>query len=134
MNQSVGWVFISLIPYQYFCWRDRAGCQSFKSRVQVGGRCAVVQYLLEIVRMPAYHVKIPACVFLVVPAVARSHYPQLFLVENRRQDERFEITIRQDTDAPFRTHAVLHQLESCVAAGALEAGVIQVAHTLHFLW
>src|SRR5260370_291674 len=133
MKQSVGWVFIYLIPHQYFRWGDRAGCQLFKSSSQVVGRCVVVKYLLEIVRMHAYHVKIPACVFLVVPAVARSHDPQLFLVESRRQDERLEITICQDTDAPFKTHAVLHQLESCGATGALEAGVIQVAHALHVL-
>src|SRR6266704_904194 len=53
--------------------------------------------------------------------------------KSRRQDERFEITIRQDTDAPFKTHTVLHQLESCAATGAFEAGVIQVVHAPHFL-
>src|SRR6266704_96401 len=126
-------VVFCLILNQYFRWRDRTSGQSFKSGGQVVGRCVVVKYLLEIVSMPAYHVKIPACVFLVVPAVARSHYPQLFLVESRRQDERFEITIRQDTDAPFKTHTVLHQLESCAATGAFEAGDIQVAHAPHFL-
>ena len=134
MKQSVGWVFNSLILNQYFRWFDRAGGQSFKSGGQIVSRCVIVKYLLEVVRMPAYHVKIPACMFLVVPAVARSHDPQLFLVEGRRQDERFEIAIGQDTDATFRTHAVLHQLESCIATGALEANIIQVAHALHFLW
>src|SRR2546430_2973575 len=133
MKQSVGWVFISLILYQYFRWCDGAGCQSFKSSSQVVSSCAVVKYLLEIVRMSAYHVKIPACVFLVVPAAARSHDPQLFLVESRRQDERLKIAVGQDADAPFRTYPVLQQLESCIVAGTFETGVIQAVHGLHFL-
>src|SRR5215813_3070789 len=129
MNQSTGWVFISLITYQYFRWCDRASCQSFKSSSQVFGCCVVVKYLLEIVRMTAYHVKIPVRMFLVIPAVARSHDPQLFLMESRSQYERFEITIGQDAGVPFRTYAVLQQLEGSIAAGTFKTNVIRVVHT-----
>src|SRR5215831_14191524 len=123
-KQSTCRVFISLISYQYFRWRYRVGCQLFKSSNQAVIRCVIVKYLFEIVSMPAYHVKIPACMFLVVPAVARSHDPQLFLVESWRQDEWLEIAISQNTDTPFGMHAVLQRLESCIAAGTFNTGII----------
>src|SRR5215472_3145539 len=132
IKQSVTWMFVSLIFNQYFRWRDCAGCRSFKSSSKVASGCVIGKYPLKIVRMPTYRVKIPTCVFLVVPAIARSHDLQLFLVEDRRKDERLEIAIGQDTDASFRTQTVLQQFEGCIAAGTFNTGIILFAHTLHF--